>query len=168
MSEKTLSSSPLNTLTSELGYFQLYWSHFEFYLEVISHGILQTSGKHTSIIFSGLSFKGKQQIAVALLKEQKTEQADNIIKTIREIVNDASRNHLIHSSLHFGGVDYAFSFVKRNIDNGFAVKKKQFTTKTFGRHVDQISPSVNELKALANLSDDILLEYAKAAYGYDE
>ena len=156
----------LRRLSTDFGTFQFAWTYFELYVEIIGHKVLKTSTLHSSIVFGTLGFGVKQKIVIALLKEEGSEQADEIARSIRYIVSEAARNHLVHSSVHFGTENLYFSFVKRSIDNGLEAKDKIFSPGEFERHVGALSDKIEELRELAGIEDEHIADYIKEAYKY--
>lgn len=93
MARKELDTS----FATALGFFHTAWVTFELAVEAAANKVTKLSPRHHNIIFCSLNMQAKIEITIALLRESKLKNYEDIISIIHATSQTASRNHLIHS-----------------------------------------------------------------------
>jgi hypothetical protein len=148
------------SVSSGIGLLHISWSTFEITLEILSQRLLGITTEQSHILFSSLGAKAKKEIAVSLTLNSKIGNQDDIVKSIRKILDIASRNHIFHSVMFTNFEKNTVDFVKRDISNDLKLKKKEFGGADFYHKIHELADECINLQALCGISDDDLMAYA--------
>lgn len=147
-------------LLHDYGTFMALWNEFETGLEVAIMRLTGMTPLKTSIVLAGLISSAKTHILYSLLAEEGRTVA---IEKVKNVVNAASRNHLVHA-ISASDADFSrFAFVKRDVKEKYKVKCAEFTDDTFREHLENFQKLVSEVSDELNIRFNDLEEYARGA-----
>ena len=116
---------------------------------------LALTPEKASTILSRLNFSSKLEMLISLLQADQSNEI--VIKKLRRMVNEASRNHLVHSIAAMRADK--FRFIKREAKGKYEVKEKSFTLAEVRQHVLSFLSLANQLHAEFQVSEEDINAY---------
>lgn len=136
------------------------WGEFELMLEIKIADLAGIKPIDASIILGGLNFGNKPPILYSLLNQR--GQAE-IAGKVKDVINHARRNALVHGIAGAEVSDRTFGFYKREIGETYVVKQLDFTAETFNAHFEKFRLLVQAAALAMQVHEEDMDEYADAA-----
>jgi len=118
-------------LLHDFGALLTMWSELEIAMEIAIRKLTGMSALQTSIVVGSLQFGTKKNILSSLLKEAGNEDQS---KAIKDLVDFAKRNALVHSAVAAEDDYSKFVFFFRSVKEKYHVKTEEFTAASFHQH----------------------------------
>lgn len=147
-------------LLHDFGALLTMWSELEIAIEIAIWKVTGMSALHTSILIGSLQFGTKRNILSSLLREA-GDRAPT--KAIKDLVDFAKRNVLIHSAVA-AEHDYSkFVFFNRSVKEKYDVSAEEFTASSFHQHFLRFRKLHDAALKALNVTQAEMNEYGRAA-----